>query len=227
MRLKARKAHYLPVALTILLLTGLGAQTLSLPTARDAEPYHRRVREAAASLPMSVDEWVGSDIPVPAAAVSLLRPNVLLHRRFTSKSNGETADFLLVHCRDARDMAGHYPPVCYPAHGWVEAGRRQVEWNIDGKVIPGMSYQYTRVFEGKSVTYEVNHLMMLPDGRFVREMRDIRRAAADHQRQFYGAGQVQVVLSTHIPQEQRTAIVCKLLQANQAVLAAMGSGGGQ
>mgnify|MGYP007071125856 CR=1 FL=1 len=31
----------------------------------------------------------------------------------------EQVNVAVVQCRDARDMGGHYPPICYPGQGWT------------------------------------------------------------------------------------------------------------
>ena len=55
---------------------------------------------------------------VPPEAQELLRPNAIFSRRF--QRPGEIGvHVLVVHCSDARDMIGHYPPICYPSSGWV------------------------------------------------------------------------------------------------------------
>jgi hypothetical protein len=220
-----RIPRYIPAILTLLLLAGLTAETLSRPRPSDAEPYHQRVRQAADNIPKVIGEWVGSDISVPPAAVALLRPNVILHRRFVNSATRRVADFLLVQCRDARDMTGHYPPVCYRAHGWTPVSAKPIQWRIADRDIPGMEYDYTRTEDGQANSCVVSHLMILPSGRYVRDIVEIHNAAADYLRQFFGAAQIQIVVDSNVSAEERQAIVQTLLSANLPLLDAICSGG--
>lgn len=220
-----RMIHFIPALAALVLLIGVTLETLARPRAADAEPFHRHILEESKRMPMTIGPWRGQDLPVPPAAVTLLKPNVLIQRRFVNSETGRSAEFLLVQCRDARDMAGHYPPVCYPAHGYESLGGTPREWQVNGKTLPGMEYQYRRMVEGQTFTRMVNNLMILPDGRYVRDMREIRQAAADYLRQFYGATQVQVVLDAEIPAEERHEIVRTMLEAHAFMLDAVSAGG--
>lgn len=219
--------RFIPAILTLLLLGGLAAETLSRPKPADAEPFHQRIRQISERIPNVIDNWVGSDIAVTPAAVALLRPNVILHRRYVHTDTRRAADFLLVQCRDARDMSGHYPPVCYPAHGWTQIAATPIQWQVGDRTVAGMEYEYARTEDGQTNSCIVSHVMILPSGRYVRDMADIRQAAADYLRQFYGAAQIQIVMDAAVPVEQRRGIVQTLLGANTALLDGLSSGGNQ
>src|SRR3954469_20179194 len=112
------KPRYIPAFLTVALLLGLTAETLSRPRPSDAEPYHAQVKAAEAQITVP-DGWTFEDFRLPDGAIALLKPNASLYRVFKSPRQFQ---FLFIQCRDARDMGGHYPPVCYPASGWVVVG---------------------------------------------------------------------------------------------------------
>lgn len=215
----------MPLIATVILLIAIVAEGFYRPQPQDAEPFHARVRQAVEQVPKVIGDWEGNDSQLPPAAVALLRPNATLSRRYINKTRNQVADLLIVQCRDARDMGGHYPPVCYPAHGWTRVAERPVEWQIAGKNILGMEYEFSRIVEGRSVSCVVSDLMILPDGRFVREMDRIRRAAADYLRQFYGAAQIQIVTNAGVPAEERHEIASTLLEANVPLLDALCAGG--
>src|SRR5262245_21230560 len=112
--------------LSLLLLGGIVADRwlFAVPSG-DPRAYHESVRVVAARIPLRVGEWVGREIEPPEAAVSLLRPNAIRGVRFEHEATKEEVSLTLVQCRDARDMGGHWPPVCYPAHGWTLRGTQK------------------------------------------------------------------------------------------------------
>jgi hypothetical protein len=212
------KPRYIPAILTVGLLLGLTAETLSRPRPGDAEPFHARVY-AAASQWADPDGWTRVDLDVPGAAVALLKPNKLICREY--RKSGRQFQFLFIQCQDARDMGGHYPPVCYPASGWVKsADPRYMTWTINGKSIIGMEYQFTGSYEGQPITRTVDNLLILPRGNdcYVRGMGEIREAAADYLRQFYGAAQIQLIFDGAVPENERREIFAQLIGKNMNLL---------
>lgn len=222
-----KKSAWIPGIATLLVLGGVTAESLSRPKPADAVPYHARIYEASQRMPKIVGDWEGTDVEVPPSAVKLLNPNALVHRRYSNRKTGQQASLLLVQCTRARDMAGHYPPVCYPAHGWTRGPSNAMEWDIDGTKLPGMEYTYTRIHEGQTVSCVVSNLLILPSGAYVREMSEIYDAAADYLRQFYGAAQLQIVTYGDYTPEERAAIFRELVGANLEVLKVIASGGKQ
>ena len=68
-----------PWVCTCVLLVGiLGDRWLLRQPSADAAPYHARVQQEAARIPLHFKDWLGSDVPVPPAAVQMLKPNVIL-----------------------------------------------------------------------------------------------------------------------------------------------------
>jgi hypothetical protein len=99
--------------------------------APDPEPYHASVRQAAASVPLRTGTWFATEEPVPPSAMALIKPNVILSRRYVDAISGQQAILLLVQCRDARDLLGHWPPVCYAGQGWVQELAAERQWQVD------------------------------------------------------------------------------------------------
>lgn len=209
------------IAATLVLLSAMAAARAVRPRPIDAAPYHQHVRQVAASLPRRIGDWVGTDTQVPPAAVEMLQPNVLIHREYRHLPSGRTASLLLVQCKDARDLAGHFPPVCYPAHGWRETRREPHDWHLDGQVIHGTLYGFQ--FRGAPGVRRmaVANFMVLPDGRTLRDMEGVQRAAADYTRHFLGAAQVQIVMDAAIGETQRDEAVEQLLRGCRDVIEAI------
>lgn len=219
-----RKMNLYAPLLAAALLAGMGVQHWRQPTPADAAPFFARVRDAAAHVPQRIGAWTGVDVPMPPAAAQLLKPNVLLARQYTNADTHETATFVLVHCKDARDMAGHYPPNCYPAHGWNQQSATPRDWHIHGRAIHGMEYafRYAGAMGGRRMIVE--DFMVMPDGQTLRHIAGVRRAAADYTRHFFGAGQIQLVMDASIAPARRTAIFHEIIGANLPLIEALGSG---
>ena len=103
------------------------------------DEYHEKVASAIDAIPYRVGNWIGTDIEAPREAVKLLRPNRLLQREFVDPSTRERFNVLVVHCGSLDDMLGHYPPICYPAHGWrpdEDLGARKTTFELGRSAVP-------------------------------------------------------------------------------------------
>jgi len=180
--------------LSVALLSALMARELTYPKATDAAPYHANVRTAAAQVPHRYRGWVGSDIEPMAAAVKLLKPNYILNRRFINNELDAAATVLVVHCTDARDLAGHYAGNCYPANGWRETDKTPWRQQVGGFDVSGVFYTYDIAQAGGRHELWVANFLLLPDGQIVGDMETVYQVASDYLRRFYGAGQFQIVM---------------------------------
>ncbi len=214
---------WLVPALAVAMLAGVAVETRTRPTAEDAEPYHRHVAEVIERVPYRIDGWVGIDEPPPPEAMALLRPNTIVARRYENIETGERVSLVLVHCRDARDLAGHYPPICYPAHGWTQTRAEPIQRRLGEAPIAAMTYDFTMRRAAGTSGMTVENFLILPDGRIVSEMREVRRAAGEYTRRIYGAAQVQLVFTPDTPAERREQIfqtlVGELREAIEAIRA--------
>jgi len=216
---------YAAPALVVVLLLGITIEKVWLRApAQDVEPYHERVRQEAAGLPYQIGQWVGTDIEVPRGAIALLRPNVLINRRFKNLHTGRVVSMLLVQCKDARDMLGHYPPVCYPANGWVLQSSVSRDWQVDDLFIPGMEYAFSKTSLERSDSIVIDNFMVLPDGTMGRDMDSTNAIAQDYRKKYYGAAQVQLVFTGSIVSHERDEIVQAFIRSNRAIIEALHSG---
>ena len=205
------------ISVAIVLLCCAAYDRRSAPKPADAAPYMARVREAAA-LPNRVGVWTGTDVPIPPAAVALLRPNVLFSRDYVDLQSGARATFLLVQCGDARDLIGHYPPICYVSSGWTLQGSTPRSWQAGSWLIDGMEYVFANqpvMGRGEMV---VMNTMLLPLDGFKPDMSSVRSAAANLQGRAWGAAQIQVLLRESVPPERREAIFESLVEAHEPLI---------
>jgi hypothetical protein len=191
---------------------------------KNAEGYHARIREVADQLPRSAGDWLGSKTEVPAGAVGLLRPNVTLSLDFTNTA-GQRASFLLVQCRDARDLLGHYPPVCYDAHGFVLVKHEPRTWDVDGDQLQGTMYEFSRTDRQDRVnSIKVYDVMILPNGQTAPDMAGVDRVARHREQRYYGAAQIQILTDAALPEEKRTEVIGLLLRGAKPVINAIRAG---
>jgi hypothetical protein len=184
-----------PAVLCFAILVGVGVDTYSHPRPGDAEPYHQKVRALGDALPKRIGGWEGTDLKVPEAAITLLQPNFIVSRAYENKARKQVVQLLFVHCRNARDLAGHFPPVCYPANGRELVKSRPWDMSVGDLAIHGMRYEFAGAsFSGAPYMLFYNFLIM-PDGRIVRDMQAVYEAAGSFLRYFHGAGQVQLVFT--------------------------------
>ena len=205
--------------------------------------YHARCREAVAAMPLEVGGWIGREAAVPQPALDLLNPNALRHIRFTDYSTQSLLEgperrvsLLIVQCRLARDMQGHYPPRSYPAQGARLLAAEARTWRVsdsDGEMtIPGMEYQFlepdgsgTRDLPAGLLATEgytlgrrrvVLSFLIVPGRGPVADMKALNDAAEDYRQRHRGAAQVQVVFDPSWALPDRTArdvIAAELLGA--------------
>jgi hypothetical protein len=206
--------RHLPTALTLAMLMGVLLQARARNDPESVAAYHARVREAVRAIPYRVGPWEGVDRAPPSAAVRLLRPNVLFSRQYTDPQRRRSGTLVIVQCTDSRDMGGHYPPVCYPAHGW----RTTVPGTLESVQVGGMPVRVARyTFDRSSFNTRralaVYGFFVLPGSGLGTDLGAVRRAAADYRVRALGAAQVQVVLDEDLTPAEEVEVVGELLAA--------------
>lgn len=212
--------------LCLAVLAGMWTEAKARVQPADAEPYHQRAKAAIASLPYQINGWVGRDDEIPPAAVKLLRPNYMVSRTYVDPLHiSRSAGLLIVQCKDSRDMLGHYPPVCYPAHGMTTVSEEQRDWEIGDMTLPGTEYQFTRDDGVSKYRMVVYNFMIVPGVGVVRDMKGVERAAEDYQQRYFGAAQFQVTMNAEIPQYDRDRVFAALVGGNTKMIETLKSGG--
>lgn len=199
----SRMMKIVSIALTGALL--LGAMALRSGTTYSEEQvagYHAGVREALDAIPFRVGDWVGVDTPVPPAAQRLLRPNAILSRTYRDPE-GRQATVMLVHCRDTRDMIGHYPPICYPAHGWRTEGEPAPAELVSNATW----YRFTRQSQGLQVDLLILNYLEAPGVGRVADMDTLRSLAEVRRTRGLGAAQIQILFESDSDPADQQAVV--------------------
>jgi hypothetical protein len=187
--------RWISVILTASLLIGLYMQTSDFPRPEDAAAFHRRAYRLIDAVPFRLGDWEGVTVDVPPAAQKLLRPNKLLSRSYRNASTGKTASLIIVQCLDSRDMSGHYPPNCYPAHGWERScADTSVRIRIDDRVLNVMRYEFEQAAFDHNRHIVAYNFFVLPGTGPAADMKAVRAAAANYRLRHFGAAEFQVVL---------------------------------
>jgi hypothetical protein len=187
--------------------------------------YHARAREVAARVPSKIDAWVGEDVRVPVQAMTVLRPNVMISRRYVNVENGATAGVLLVHCADAHAMAGHFPLRCYPARGWNLVRSRPRDWQAGDLRVTGTEYEFTLDDqETRTTSNIVVANCLLRPGMILRDMDGMTRSILGAGGQALGAAQVQVYFDSAVSEAKRDEAIVALLKGYRPVIDAVVAG---
>lgn len=223
------RLNFTAPALCLLLLGAVYTERRTRPGPADVEPYHHRAKQAVDAVRYTIGLWTGSDVPIPAAAQQLLRPNALLSRQYfdnTPRLPGSPyaqlpapVSLLIVQCRDPRDMQGHYPPNCYPAHGFKPQSAEPRDFTLPAAgsnppvTLHCTEYRFATDLPGQRNTTVVLNTLLIPGTGSTPDMTGVYRAAENYQRRLYGAAQLQIVLPDTIPPERRTEIYRLFLAA--------------
>ena len=220
-----------PPVLCAALLGGIALEKSRHLKPADAAPYHERVRTAVLAMDYTIGDgerglWVGKDIEQPKAAVQLLRPNVILSRRYTDTASkggygNRYCDVLIVQCGNSRDMIGHFPKNCYPNAGETLVREEQRDWQVADRVITGTEYTFERYSRGQPTRRVVYNFLFAPGQGIVRDIKGVNKAAEDYQWRHFGAAQFQFVMDDSLSREARDGIFATLMGNDIGVLDAL------
>ncbi len=218
-------------ALASAMLVAMGVANAGFPTAADAEPYHTRILAMSHETPTSFGDWQSRPIDVPPSAIELLRPNAMLSRQFREPIQRRMASILIVQCKDARDLSGHWPPNCYKATGYTMTHAEPRTWpaligkadaaGVMAQDIAGIEYTFDMETSQGASRLVVANFLIIPAVGFVPDMASVREAGADPQRRSLGAAQVQVVTDGSYSRAERDAIFAELLGPHAALIGAI------
>ena len=221
-----------PVLALLLLAAAMGEATRRVkPSDADVEAFHRRARAELESIPKVIQNgqttWYGADMEVPQSAVNLLNPNMIISRQYLENRPGtsvsRSAQLLIVQCRDAGDMQGHYPPNCYPSQGWTMLSSQPRDWALPGRQteqglvsgmkISGMEYKFTQSFGVDANSQIVYNFFLIPGSKdeTLRDINAVYKVGQDYQRRYFGATEVQLLVSPDLPEADRDDILVQLL----------------
>jgi exosortase len=166
-----------------------------VPPAPDVEGRYRLIRDEVLALPSRIGPWRGEDVPVPLSEQRILKPNAMLSRSLAMLGGDERAHLLLIHCRDVRDMLGHWPASCYVSAGWSPErdARREITVSHAGLELRALRHRFSRVRENGQVEQtEVWSAFLAPGEPPSGSLQDLTGLAGARMRSQQGIAQVQV-----------------------------------
>lgn len=216
-------APYMCAAVLVGLLI-MGGVSARRPYGTDE--YRARVRAALEAIPFKIGPAVGMDAPPTPAAQKLLSPNKILERRYIDPVTGAGFSLLIVHCGDVRDMIGHFPPVCYPAHGWRPRGASPFELQLNGEHADGVRYEFSRAEDVFERHMSVLNFFVIPEegATLFRDMDAVQRASRSSDTGGLGVAQVQIVIPEESGQEWQETVVKETLAAIAPALKTISQG---
>lgn len=190
------------------------------------DEYFAQVRSSVDAIPYKIGSWLGRDVDVSVAAVRLLKPNIIVQRQYVDQDSGRSVQLLVVHCGDTRDMRGHYPPVCYPAHGWRRLASQSTQVRVSGLLLPATLYHFASVINGVERRMAVVNLFVVPreDAQFYADMDGLERASQDLVGAGLGAAQIQIVSMSDEVDLSADALVEKFFESLEPVLRVIAEG---
>jgi hypothetical protein len=218
--------------LTIALLMGM---SLALPNRSKFDPRaaerKAEIAQAIREAPFFIGRWVGEDAThmIPREAQILLHPNAMLSRTYRSPA-GSTVHVFLVHCGDARDMIGHYPPVCYPSAGWIEAPAEPPTATIalEEQLIQVRHYVFERYGDRAKVDrIRILNVFILPEGHIALDIDDLDRQSERLAVTVQGVAQLQVITDASIPLNEALEAAGEILSGMQGVFEKLSVGRGE
>jgi Protein of unknown function (DUF3485) len=208
----------LAAVLSVLLLCGAAAESWQFRPPPDATGYFNHVKAAADALPLMTGDWIGTTTPVSQGAIDMLHPNVIISRDYRNTATGATVGFLFVECQDARDELGHFPPVCYPAQGWLLQSTASKDWQVGDTTLHGKEYTLSQGEFLNNQTQIVSDFFLMPGIGSEPDMNAVQSAAGDLQRRFYGVAQVQFIFPVEFSEAQRSQAISELIGPMQNLM---------
>jgi hypothetical protein len=212
--------------LAVALLAAIGVhRAVAVHRPAGVQEYHAHVREVAKDVPRHIGGWVGQDVEVPARAIAVLTPNIMISRRYVNVEDGTTAGVMLVQCGDAHDMVGHFPLRCYPANGWDLKSSAPRALLIGDRAVPATEYEFVLPDQSMSGGGErhivVVNCLFRPGGKAFADMAGMSASIAGAWGQSSGAAQLQVYFDSDVPRVRRDAAVDELVKGYEPVLKAI------
>ncbi len=236
MRRSKAMVNRLLVAAPWVTVVTLALLSMALPNRTAAivssDARRNEIARAFEDVPYFIGRWVGENPEkgnIPREAQKLLKPNAILNRRYLSPG-GPWMHVLVVHCGDARDMIGHYPPICYPSAGWTEMpahANSDRTITVMGRPFPVREYGFKGYLEGgREEVIRIFNAFILPDGTVTRDIDDINRQSERLSVAVQGVAQVQVITSGRVSADEAINSAEEVLSGMNGLLTALRVGQG-
>lgn len=192
-----------------------------------ADQYHAEVRDAINEIPQQIGDWIGTDDPeVTPAQQRILRPNIIVQRTYRQPGSSQYLRLLVVHCKDSRDMNGHYPRICYPNTGWALNSSEPMSIRLDSATaIPATHYMFSMTRDGRDQTLSNVNFFILPASQnLAPDMEALERSARSVSHAGLGAAQVQLMSNQPLNTDEWEPILERFVRAVEGPIDAIVQG---
>lgn len=173
----------------------------------------QRINEAIDTLPYIRGSLVGDDTPPMPSAIQMLRPERLIQRSFIDTDSTDRFNIVIVFSPDARDLAGHHPPVCYPNAGWTLVDADPSTVRAGDRDIAATSYRFERHGspDHQPVRVVATSFFVVPGNAdpFQSQMGAVEAAARDRRAAGLGAVHVMVTFDDPAQPEDRDRLLSR------------------
>lgn len=224
---RPRLRTYAPLISAGILLALAVARLWTEAPSADTTAYMARVAERIDAMPYRIGRFIGVDAEVTPGAVELLQPNRILQRRFKDPVTGEQFSLVIVHCKIAKDMAGHFPPNCYPRAGWEATEEADTVSLEAADTIVNASLYHFSLDNGLLPTrIDILNFFVVPSGpqRYGSDMRLIDLASRSAAGSRLGAAQVQIITPRGMDEATRESIWAQTMDVALPVLTEIAGG---
>jgi hypothetical protein len=216
-----------PAATCLILLWIVAFGGLNLEQPAWADEYHADVSESINAIPQQIGDWIGTDDPdVTPAQQRILKPNIILQRTYRQPGSSDYIRLLVVHCKDSRDMNGHYPRICYPNMGWQLQSAEPMSIRLGTTAIPATHYAFELSSDGRNVEmYNINFFVLPARGtNLAADMNALEASARSVTHAGLGAAQVQIMSNQALNTEQWRPIIERFVRAVEGPIDAIVQG---
>ena len=206
------------ILLSLTLLFAVGFFSLRESDSALVEERHAMISEIFNTVPDDLGlqfTWMKSgDVEIPTSQERMLDLNASISRRYQLLGSAPPSwfTFFLAHSSDARSMAGHHPPNCYPASGWLPGESDVVDSAVrlaNGRSLPFRVYSFRRGDPGREI-WVVNGFV-LPDGKGVGRLDEASGVMGNAGKSRFGLVQYQFVFDGEMDIEEATEFAGDIL----------------
>lgn len=159
------------VAGAVLLLASGAAQRYVRSAANAGRPAFLPAARLAA-LPLKIGTWQGVDRPLEQSVLNISGADDHVLRVYADADSGRLVELFIGYTCTPRNMFGHRPASCYPAHGWTHVDTRPVTVDLpDGGQRPCLVHYFTRSKPTPGDLVVLNYYVL--DGEHTTELNDI------------------------------------------------------
>lgn len=210
------------ILLAIIVFGGLGVEQPVW-----AEEYHAEVRSAINSIPEQVGDWIGTDDPeIQPAQQRILKPNIIVQRTYRQPGSDRYLRLLVVHCKLASDMNGHYPRICYPNMGWTLDAIEPVSIRMGTTAIPATHYEFTYNRDGREIKmYNINFFVLPARGQnLAADMQALEESSRSVRKAGLGAAQIQLISDEPLNTEEWRPVIERFVRSIEGPIDAIVQG---